>query len=740
MSTDGRRPTPSPRPHLTLGLVRRGRQWPAAPRHDGPAPPHAAAPRRQLAPARRRVRRPAGRRGRVAECGVGGRPRKPGSDVDPSTLPGVLSTADQPPPSTTAGITTYPILTTNTPAAEPLRTDELQTTLVRVGEITPLAATRSAVIEDTDGGIGVGRVSYGGNWTVCGGCLPTTPNRSFEYSLTAGDTATVQFTGTQVKIYGVKERAGGIASVQLDNGPSTNVDTYASTSSNALIYDSGVLSNGVHTAILTNLGKRNAASAAFAVSFDRAEVYTDPAAGGGSAYPPPTGTRMTIEDTASGTTNNKVTYYGDWTACGGCTPATPNKSFRYSLMAGSTATIRWTGNRILLYGVKEASGGLLTISVDTRPTTTIDTYAPTPSNALIYDSGQLAFGDHIAVVANIGQHNAKSTAFAVSFDRAETYNSIPDTGGPGGDNRSGQPWLSGANDDPLIDPTDVDAFCSFRGELCDVAQVYVARDSWDSIVKPGFAEQNFAGWPGRLVLTVPPFPEDGTSNLRTCATGAYNSYWKEFGRTLNSTGRQDSIIRLAWEANGDWYPWSGTDATAYVNCYRQVVNSIRSTVTSTAAKKPLFDWTINAHYSQNPPSHNPLDLYPGDQWVDIVSIDAYDHYPPSYTLDQFNDQADAEGGMTWLYNFARAHGKRFGVPEWGVASGSGDNGDGDGDNANYIQFMRDWMEARADHGMYYEAYFNNCEMENVGSNLYRPIGDHCLYQNTAAATRYARLW
>jgi|GEM_PF-1587803 len=300
-------------------------------------------------------------------------------------------------------------------------------------------------------------------------------------------------------------------------------------------------------------------------------------------------------------------------------------------------------------------------------------------------------------------------------------------------NRSGEPWLSGANGDPLITPADVNAFCAFRGSLCDVAQVYVARDSWQSIVGQSFVFTNFTGWPGLLVISMPPFPETGAS-LQTCATGAYDDYWRRFGKTLNATGRQNSIIRLAWEANGNWYPWSGSNPAAYISCYRHIVDAVRST----ANPDPRFDWTINSHRSQNPPSHNPLDLYPGDQWVDIVSIDAYDHFPPSYTLDQFNAQADAPGGITWLYTFARTRGKLFGVPEWGVTSGSGE--DSGGDNADYIQFMRDWMAARAGHGMYYESYFNTCEMQNIGSNIHRPTGPHCLYQNTAAAARYAQLW
>lgn len=113
-----------------------------------------------------------------------------------------------------------------------------------------------------------------------------------------------------------------------------------------------------------------------------------------------------------------------------------------------------------------------------------------------------------------------------------------------------------------------------------------------------------------------------------------------------------------------------------------------------------------------------MDLYPDDQWVDLIGIDAYDHYPPSPTLAEFTKQANETGGITWLYNIARQHGKLFGVGEWGVVSGRDDNGAGD--NPSYIQFMWDWLREPAGKGLYYENYFNTCESPNVGSNLYRP--------------------
>nr|MDT0666927.1 hypothetical protein [Micromonospora sp. DSM 115978] len=121
--------------------------------------------------------------------------------------------------------------------------------------------------------------------------------------------------------------------------------------------------------------------------------------------------------------------------------------------------------------------------------------------------------------------------------------------------RSGQPWLSGANGDPRATPGEVDAFCNFRGSACDAALVYLQRDNWDTVSKPFSLHNAFAGWPGTLVMSVPPFPDNVGGNLSTCASGAYDGYFRTLGESLNTAGRQGSYIQLAWEANGDWFPW-----------------------------------------------------------------------------------------------------------------------------------------------------------------------------------------
>jgi len=122
----------------------------------------------------------------------------------------------------------------------------------------------------------------------------------------------------------------------------------------------------------------------------------------------------------------------------------------------------------------------------------------------------------------------------------------------------------------------------------------------------------------------------------------------------------------------------------------------------------------------------------------LSHIDNYDAWPPSLTREQFLARANDVGGTCWRYDFAVSHGKPFGAGEWGVASGVGQNGGGD--NPSFIQWMWEFFQDKAGENLRYEACFNTCEPNNVGSNIYLPPGPNCVFQNPASAQRYLSLW
>jgi hypothetical protein len=603
------------------------------------------------------------------------------------------------------------------------------TTLVTLA--TPARAA-TITIEDTAVGTGNNQISYAGTWTPCPGCAPSTPNNSYRYSTGYGAIATIRFTGTQINVFGIKGPTGGQAAFSVDGGVPVAVDTFALPLAVSLVYSSGALTSGAHVLQITNLHTRNAASTGFNVGFDRAEVVTDPVP---PPPPPPVGTALTIEDTAIGTGNNQVSYTTGWMPCTGCV-LSHNNSIYYTSGTGAVATVRFNGTQIDVYGLKGPANGFGTFRIDGAQPVTIDAYAPASSITLLYSSPILSVGAHSLTFTNEGRRNVTSTGNNIGFDRAEVTTGLNPPPAPPlwTGLRSGKGWESGTYPDPVMNQTNLEAFCTWRGTPCDFTLLYVTRNSWANVTQPTNLLQTFATWPGRLIIAVPPYPENVGASNATCATGAYDSYWQNFGRMLNAYGRQDSIIRIGWEGNGDWYQWSATNPTDYINCWRHVADAINAT----SEPDPTLCWGLNAHYSQNPPSHNAMDMYPGDAWVDAVGLDAYDAYPPSPTKAAFDAQANAVGGLNYWYNFAQSRNKLFGVGEWGVASGDGSAGGGD--SANYVQWMYDWFQAHAGKGFAWEFYFNNCDPGNVGSNLYRPLTSNCIYRNTSAAARYRQLY
>jgi hypothetical protein len=68
------------------------------------------------------------------------------------------------------------------------------------------------------------------------------------------------FSGTQLRLYGVKDAHFGIGAVSIDGGAETNVDFYAPTrGGNQLLWTSPVLPSGMHILKLRVVGPNSIA-------------------------------------------------------------------------------------------------------------------------------------------------------------------------------------------------------------------------------------------------------------------------------------------------------------------------------------------------------------------------------------------------------------------------------------------------------------------------------------------------
>ena len=257
-------------------------------------------------------------------------------------------------------------------------------------------------------------------------------------------------------------------------------------------------------------------------------------------------------------------------------------------------------------------------------------------------------------------------------------------------NRSGMPWASGVYL-PNATPASVAAFAAWRGTPVDVATVWPNRGSWKAIVDPAWLYQEWQGAPEKVAFTEAMLPEDvpGVS-LQACAAGSYNSHWRQFGTNISAYGLGNSIIRLGWEFNGNWYIWQASNPAAFVGCWQQIVTSARAT-----APGLQWDWNVNRGVSAG--LADPTLAYPGDAYVNTIGVDSYDIWPPAATSAGWNQQLNGTQGLMYWLSFAKAHGKQFAVPEWGnVMPGTTAKGDhAGGDDPAYVTDMLGFFQAHS---------------------------------------------
>ena len=320
----------------------------------------------------------------------------------------------------------------------------------------------------------------------------------------------------------------------------------------------------------------------------------------------------------------------------------------------------------------------------------------------------------IASIAGPDGSSSPSAASAPVTDAAKSAHKLiarPRTAGQW----PGENGLSGVNGDPVLDAAHVTAFCTQRGRPCKVAQTYTDRTSYAAMTSgTSWTFTFFTGFDGALVISQGLVPTGGEADLAGCAAGDYDSSWRDFGNLMVKYGRADSVVRLGWEMNESTMAWRATDTAAYIACYRNAAGNLRA-----ANPAVLLDWTINGHGTPAGLCDGlSTNCYPGDDYVDIIGIDNYDHYPAATSKAVFEKAATAPEGLTWLYDFAHEHGKLFSVGEWGVVSGTG----GGGDNPDFVTWMHAWFAAHATE-LAYEAYFSNCDQGGVQSSLYSTTAD-----------------
>lgn len=124
-----------------------------------------------------------------------------------------------------------------------------------------------------------------------------------------------------------------------------------------------------------------------------------------------------VNDRVTGAGRNQFAYAGSW----GNTPDNLlfNKDNTWSNVANSTATLAFTGNRVVLYGVLDASHGSAAVSIDGGTEQTISFQSTTRrGNVALWSSATLAQGNHTLRVRVVGNG-------PIALDRATVVSGAP---------------------------------------------------------------------------------------------------------------------------------------------------------------------------------------------------------------------------------------------------------------------------------------------------------------------------
>ncbi|MFK8025113.1 MAG: glycosyl hydrolase [Ilumatobacter sp.] len=183
------------------------------------------------------------------------------------------------------------------------------------------------------------------------------------------------------------------------------------------------------------------------------------------------------------------------------------------------------------------------------------------------------------------------------------------------------------------------------------------------------------------------------NKLNETARGTWDADFRYVAENLAFNGYPDAVIRLGHEFTGSWYPWSAQgNAQQYINAWRQIHRVFREV-------SPDFRFEWNA--ARNTFGTYGPEAYPGDDYVDLVSLDVY-HEPwkgdPQLTDDTWERRYLRP--LRLHRDFAISRGKPVSYAEWA---------NGKIDQPDFIERMYAWFESLPDSGpgrLEYHSYFN----------------------------------
>lgn len=380
-------------------------------------------------------------------------------------------------------------------------------------------------------------------------------------------------------------------------------------------------------------------------------------------------------------------------------------------------------------------------SASASPTVTSSSTASTVTSSMAATSTEASSTRSTPTSASPTQTSATTSATMnpVSTSVTTTPTAAPAPAGSGNDPTPG--WASGSSGDAAWRGD----FWTWRESPGEAAGTWsdalsdksTAEQAADQAIAPTWVLGSGAHWGSwdKLIDLAPGGMVKGMTWAQA-ANGDLDAHWRAILESVKTAWGSRSTdllnIRPFHEFNGNWYPWSVTagDLDNFRAGWARWVTLQREILPGSHVA-----WSINAGTLQ---SYDIRSAYPGDDLVDVISIDSYNNYPYVTTAAEFDAKVTAvqatggPAGVASLFAYAKEHDKPAAVSEWSSDGNPSDNGGGDSP-VFFEQMHKLFAQAAADGVLKYEILFDIPATDSYG------ISPGISTQPNASEA-YRRLW
>lgn len=266
-----------------------------------------------------------------------------------------------------------------------------------------------------------------------------------------------------------------------------------------------------------------------------------------------------------------------------------------------------------------------------------------------------------------------------------------------------------------------------RGQDMDGLLYFTGRQNWPDFEWRGDGQKSMLDEGLIVVTTMPHAPErEGGEMNRRGADNAYREQQIRLGRKLVEQGfnRPNHVVRVDWEANGNWYAWSANRPGGAPALKQAIINYVTN-LREGGCDQIRFDLCWNQGPDQSGAS---FEFFPGPEYIDIVGIDQYDMWWPTYDESAWEKKMARSPSVRTVAQLARDNGIMWAWDEGGNTHGDRNQG---GDNPFYWDMVKKEIERNAANCAWHVTY----DDPGAPASLM-----HDFARNPRSWDRYRQLW